>query len=475
MSGAPATAPQPVAKNIMIGWAVGALGVGLLSNAVAGLALYYFTAIIGVSALVAGNLLMIAKLYDAFFDPFVGHMSDQSRHKAGRRRPFMLWGAGLSSLGLLAVFGVPLHGDNWMNWGFILAALLVFSTGYSIFNVPYMAMPAEMTDDYHERSVIHGWRVVFAMIGSTIAGTGSGLLLAMMASPPAQGAAKGRNAPGDYLVLALLYGLIILGSMLWAWWATRQARQTLREATRLSARSQILSLISNRPFVIILTVKALQLIGIASSQSASLFLVVEVLGRSTGDLAWIGLPAIATGLIVTPLLTRASRIIGKRGGYVFSSVATGIGALSWMLASPDDPAWTLGIRGIFSGIGFSGNVLFAMSMLTDAIELDHHRTGLRREGTYIAFYSFVEKFASAVGPAIVGLALGFAGFDPKAKVTLESAEAVRQATLVGVAYVPFGCGILAVIALYFYRLSQDDLLTARRLGDAQKLEAAGVQ
>jgi GPH family glycoside/pentoside/hexuronide:cation symporter len=455
-----------VDRRIIIGWSIGALGVGLLSNAVASLALYYFTAIMGISAVVAGNLLMAAKIYDSFFDPFVGHASDQLRHKSGRRRPFLLWGAALSAVSIVLVFAVPDRGDSLFNWAFVLVALLVFSTGYSIFNVPYMSMPAEMTDDYHERSVIHGWRVAFAMIGSTIAGTGSGLLLAALGHASDGPGSKVRNSADDYLVLALVYAVIIGATMFAAWWTTARARQTQRTKVTMAFRHQISSLLANRPFTTILIVKALQLIGIASSQSASLFMIVEVLGRSTGDLAWIGLPAIATGLIVTPMLTKASRVIGKRGGYILSALATGLGALSWVFAAPGDPVWTLAARGVLSGIGFSGNVLFAMSMLTDSIELDHHRTGMRREGTFIALYSFVEKFSSAIGPAIVGIALGYVGFNPRAKPTLESIESVRQATLVGIAYVPAICGVLAVVALAFYRLSEQDLANARQLGPA---------
>jgi GPH family glycoside/pentoside/hexuronide:cation symporter len=96
------------------------------------------------------------------------------------------------------------------------------------------------------------------------------------------------------------------------------------------------------------------------------------------------------------------------------------------------------------------------------------RTGLRREGLYSALYSFVDKFGGAVGPAVVGAALSLAGFDKTASVTAANAEQVRQATLLGVAYIPTGCAVIAVTLLFFYRLDQRALKTAREasLGQA---------
>jgi GPH family glycoside/pentoside/hexuronide:cation symporter len=166
-------------------------------------------------------------------------------------------------------------------------------------------------------------------------------------------------------------------------------------------------------------------------------------------------------LTCTPLLVRLSKVVGKRGGYVLSAVCTGVIALSWMLAVPGEPDWALALRGFVNGIAFAGNVLFAMSMLTDAMELDYMRTGLRREGMYSALYSFVEKLAAAIGPVILGFALKFAGFDPKQPPSAVTEE-VRQAVLLSIAYIPAAMAIVAVLILAFYRLTQERLTAARQ-------------
>jgi glycoside/pentoside/hexuronide:cation symporter, GPH family len=140
--------------------------------------------------------------------------------------------------------------------------------------------------------------------------------------------------------------------------------------------------------------------------------------------------------------------------------------LSWVTATPDEPLWALALRGFATGIAFAGNVLFAMSMLTDAMEADAHRTGLRREGMYSALYSFVEKLAASIGPLILGGALSAAGFDPSNPPKVAD-ENVRQAVLLGVAYVPAAMAVVAVVILSFYKLDE------KSLGEMRASSAAG--
>ena len=176
---------------------------------------------------------------------------------------------------------------------------------------------------------------------------------------------------------------------------------------------------------------------------------------------------------MTPALVWISKRLEKRGGYFISAAFTGAVALSWIFAGPNEPIWALYLRGFATGIAFSGNVLFAMSMLTDAMELDTHRTGMRREGMYSALYSFIEKLAAAVGPLILGGALSIAGYNPQDAATTGTGE-VRQAVLVGIAYVPAAMAVLACIILLFYRLDSKALARIRAGEDIDAVLGKGA-
>jgi GPH family glycoside/pentoside/hexuronide:cation symporter len=449
---------RPLPTPIKAGWASGAFGVAILMNGISALALFYFVSVLRMDPAVAGLLIFVSKLYDAISDPVTGYVSDRTQSGQGRRRPYLFWGALVSSVSFLMVFAIPFTGP-WpdptsgpalLASGYVLFALILYTTGYSLFNVPYMAMPAEMTQGYHERSALHGWRVMFASVGGFLSQSMAGVLLQYLG--------KDWDA---YATVGAVGAVLILATMLLAWRATRDAPAFPRSDARVPIREQIAGFVKNVPFQQILAIKLVQLVGVSASSAGLMFFLVNVVDLPLTKLPLIGGPMVIAVLTCTPLLVRLSKVVGKRGGYVLSAVCTGVIALSWMLAVPGEPDWALALRGFVNGIAFAGNVLFAMSMLTDAMELDYLRTGLRREGMYSALYSFVEKLAAAIGPVILGFALKFAGFDPKQPPSAVTEE-VRQAVLLSIAYIPAAMAIVAVLILAFYRLTQERLTAARQ-------------
>jgi len=437
-----------------------AFGVSVLSNSAAVLMLFYLTTIVGIAGWKAGLILMVSKLYDAVSDPVAGWLSDRHKSPAGRRRPFLLWGTLVSGLAMALIFTVPLHGDHPVVWLYVLIVNLIYTTGYSLYNVPHLAMGTEMTNGYHERSVLQGWRIVAASLGTAVATIGSGAILGLLGRRVGLG---GRvvNSAGDYALLGGLFTLLTVAGMFIGWAGTRGARFTEQVKSTSNWRAQTSSFFANRAALIIIGVKTAQLIGIASASAATFFMLVDILRKSPAILPAISLPLLATSVIATPILTWLSKTIGKKGGYMIGALSTAASALSWVWAQPADPLYFFMLRSAVTGVAFSANVMFATSMLNDAMEMDALRTGLRREGMYSALYSFVDKFGGAVGPAVVGAALSFAGFDKTASITVANAEHVRQATLLGVAYIPTGCAVIAVALLSLYRLDQKALKAAR--------------
>lgn len=455
------SADDPLPTSIKVSWGAGALGMALLMNSVGGLILFYLTTIVGMSGWIAGLLLSGARIFDALNDPVMGYISDRTPEKyGGRRRPWLLLGAFLCALSMVMCFNVPFTGDDPATIAYVAFALVFFGIAYTIFNIPFIAMPAEMTNGYHERSSIHGWRVIFAGIGLTGAGAGAGLLLGWLSDSKTNNVQV--NTQADYTTLSLLYGAIILVACLIAWRGTARAPRRARTiASTMPRGEQFASFFRNKPFLTIMSVKCFQLIAVYSSQAATFFMVVEVLKRSSSAMALIGLPMVITSMVATPLLLKIAKRLGKRGGYMTSASFVVVSYLSWVFAQPGEPDWLLVMRGMLVGVGFAGNVLFAMSMVTDAIEWDSHKTGLRREAMYTAMFSFVEKMAGALGPAIVGFALSYAGFSATSKATPETYESVRQAALTGVAYVPTVCALISVLLLLLYKLDENTLTKLR--------------
>jgi glycoside/pentoside/hexuronide:cation symporter, GPH family len=209
-------------RQIKLAWGTGALGVALMMNSIGGLILFYMVSVLKIEPALAGSLIFIAKLAGVITDPMVGTWSDRLNTQGSRRRPFLVSGAIACSAAYVMIFTTPLFAAEMLRAGWVFSALLIYTLGYSLFNVPYMSMPAEMTDDYHERTSIHSVRMMFIAIAGLVVGVAFPMLLENL----------GRQAWSSYAVVGLAGGAIILTTTLIAWAGTRRAGFTAAQVDR---------------------------------------------------------------------------------------------------------------------------------------------------------------------------------------------------------------------------------------------------
>ncbi|GAB5457815.1 MAG: MFS transporter [Henriciella sp.] len=456
--------------KLKFSWGIGALGVAILMNSGSFLVLTYLITVVKLEPGLAGTIMLVAKIFDAISDPIMGQLSDRSNFKSGRRRPYLFIGSFVSVIAFLLLFTMPVLEAQWMKAAYAFGVLMLYTVGYTIFNVPYMAMSAEMTDDYEERTSLHGTRVMFVSIGSSIVGAGAPIFLEYMGA--------GWNA---YATIGAVLGALIFAAMITCWMGTGDARTIEATQSGHTFAEQLSLLGQNRHFMIIALTKLLQLMAVMSGAAVSLIFFKSYLELNLAYLAIFGLFGTIITLIAVPLLVRLAKRIGKRNTYIVSALITIASYLSWSLLPagfgageavstwafmPPDinngDIWpSLLVRSALLGIVIGGNVMMAMSMLMDAIEYDALKTGMRREGLYAAFYSFVEKFSSAFGPFMVGIILQFTGFNKDLALGAgQSAEALNG-IVIGMAYLPAIFTGLSIVTLLFYTLGKDELESMR--------------
>lgn len=445
-----------IPTRLKFSWGIGALGVAILMNSGSFLVLTYLITVVKLSPGLAGTVMLLTKIFDAISDPVMGQISDRSKFKSGRRRPFLFIGSFVSVIAFALLFTIPALESEWQRASYAFGVLMLYTIGYTIFNVPYMAMSAEMTDNYEERTSLHGVRVIFVSIGSSIVGAGAPLILQLLG--------KDWDA---YAVVGLVLSAIIFAAMIACWLGTSDARMTEPTKIENSLFSQIGLVFQNRHFMLIALTKLLQLMGIMSYAAVFLIFFMDYLKINLGFLTIFGLVNTAATLAAVPVLTWIARSIGKRNTYIICAVITILTFLSWTLLPPAIDAKEafipLMLRAVGLGIVIAGNVMMAMSMLMDAIEYDALKTGMRREGLYAAFYSFVEKFAAAFGPFMVGMVLQFTGYDNSLKPgSAQSIEALNG-IMMGVSYLPALFTGLSIIALLFYTLGKEELDALRAI------------
>jgi GPH family glycoside/pentoside/hexuronide:cation symporter len=455
---APADRPPAIASelplSVSLSFGVGTIGTAVLLNTVTVYLPAFFATVLGRSAGLAGLLLTISKLYDIFCDIAIGLASDRTRTRLGRRRPYMLAGAIVGTLAFCKIFSPPDVSPDMMVWQMALL-LLLYSTGYSLFNVPYLALPPEIAPSYHSRTRLMSYRTFFVAVGQVIALSASGWILQRL----------GGNRHG-YAVMGYLLAAVVLVTELGTVAGLRETA-CVQEAT--SARDMLASLravLHNRPFGILMAAKFAQLLGVASAISMILLFMLNVLKVGYAGQAYFSLMQNVAIAVSMPGWVRAARLFGKRGCAVAAVIVYGASSLSWLLAGTGEAMALILVRAAFMGISAGGILLMGASMLPDTMDFDLRTTGMRREGAYSSAYAVVEKTGFAIGPGLVGLYLARSGYVPTVFGHLvQQPASARAAMYVGTAVLPAVFMAVSLVFLCLYRLDEQTLAGLKRTCD----------
>ena len=449
-----------------LGWAVGTLGVSLQLNTFAIAALFFMVTVLKMEPVVAGALITGSKLYDAVTDPLMGVISDRTRSRWGRRRPYLLIGGVTCGATFALLFSIPPLQDTTTLYLYVGGALLLLSTAYTIFNVPYLAMPAEMVDDYHERSVMMSYRVFLISIGTFIGISVSPALVALLQE------SFGYTPSQAYRGMGLVIGTLMVLAMVASFFGTRGARFSEPVSTRLPWREQARLLFGNTPFLLYMGLKLAGLFSLAAVLAVQLFFIVYVMERSMAIAGIYGVVQVTGQILSIPLWLALSRRVGKIRVLVISSALMLVIAGTWFFSGPDESLFVYGLRGLAIGIGGAGTLLATQAMLPDVMEYDYRRTGLRREGVYAGLASFIEKISSALSGVVIGGLLSAMGFDRNLGAEGQP-ESARTAIYICIAVIPMATYALKLVLLYFFELDEKTLKSTQSVVSPTAKEGQG--
>lgn len=447
---------SPLSLGICLSFGIGTVGVSIVLNTVS----VYFPAlmstVLGVSPAIAGALLTASKLYDIVIDVLIGGYSDRVRSRWGRRRPFLLAGALTSFASLLMIFWVPmLEGTALLTY--MMAALIIYSTGYALFNVPYLAMPAEMTNTYQQRLNLISYRTSFVGLGQLLSLAVTAKLIDM----------GGGGTPG-FRLMGTVMACIALATMLTCFFGTANARMLERASSHGFTWKEMKSFFGNRPMMMLMGAKLTQYISFGIMQPANLLFLLNVL--KTGYTGMIHLSVVQNVVVFAsmPIWVRLGKRFGKRNCYLAGVAIMIPASLSWYGTTAGIEMWEIWIRAAAFGFGSAGSLLMSTSMLPDAMEYDRLRTGLRREGLVASLYCINEKLGFAIGALILGSMLSAGGYIPTMGGQIVDQPAAAIDALFAVkAFVPAAALSVGLIMIWLYRLNQKMLDDAAKAGPVQ--------
>ena len=450
---------------VYAGWAVGTMGASLLLNTFSVATMFFLVTVLQVDPLLAGSLIMVSKLYDAASDPIMGYVSDRTRSRWGRRRPYLLIGGIVSGISFAALFASPVSDGSTAHTVLVASLLIFLSTGYTIFNVPYLAMPAEMVDDYHQRSVMMSYRVFLIALGTFAGISGAPALVGFLQDR------LGQSPSAAYANMGITVGALIALFMVASAIGTRNARATAHVRSTIGIREQLMLIWGNRPFLLYLGIKLAGLFALAAIISTQFFFVVYVLERSVSVVALFGLMQLAGKLLSIPAWLA---LAGRRGKAWILAASTLLFiplAASWLPAMGGEPIWIYAVRGLLLGVASAGTLLGTQAMLPDIMEYDYLRSGMRREGIYAGVASFIEKTAYALAGIVIGAFLSVMQFD-KTLPAGSQPDSALFAIICCTALVPIGAYALKLLLLWFYDLDETKLRSARDAAQGAALAPA---
>lgn len=447
---------QKVSLPKRIAYGFGALADNFMMNAFGALVTPIYNIGLKLDPLLVGLAIAIPRLIDAITDPLMGNFSDNTRTKWGRRRPYLVAGATLCALLLPLIWMPPFSSQSGM-FLFLTLIGVVYFTCYTVFTIPYAALGFELTSDYDERTRLLAWPNYIGLIGSLSMPWLYSLSLSTIFENEVIGARWVSVVIG---FLILLCGLIPVYFLREPARGRQQPKVKLGEAIRFTLR--------NRPFLIVLLVNVIVLLGLATMMTLGLY--INIYYVFDGDKAAAAKLSGLSGSMVATLsyvsvwmATVISTRLGKRRAAEIGLSLTLVGTISfWWTFSPEYPYLQL-ISAAFVGLGLQGCWMLFISMIGDVCEEDEVRTGLRREGIYSAVGGFTRKAAVAAAGLGGGLVLKFCGFDAEvAETTGAPADVVERLKLwfiIGQCCVL----VLGIVLLRFYPITRERAQETQRI------------
>jgi glycoside/pentoside/hexuronide:cation symporter, GPH family len=445
-----------------LAFGVGAFLDNIGQHGVNALALPVLNVALGINPALVGLAMTIFRLWDAFTDPAMGAISDATRTRWGRRRPWMLLGAlATGALFPLLWWASPAWSTHQQVTYFIIVGIIYF-TAFTIYSVPYHAMAFEMTPDYHEKTNVMAYRTTI----NGIAAIATGWLYALT-----QLSIFGGTVPGARYATILVGVFIAVCGLVPVFMVKERYFAKVREEQPVRFLTSVKLTLGNFPFRIVTFMGVIILGGDGITKSIGLYLnIYYVHGGLTAPASVItgamGTLFAILSVILIPAIASLSHRIGKHqtvalclGLCVLSSAA------NWFCITPAHP-WLQLLPVLASVPGIMGFWLMFSSMTADICDDDELKNGTRREGMFSAVYAWVAKVAISLALGLGGVVIALTGFQQ----SLGGSQPPSAMMALRIIYtvLPIVCYAAAFVALRYYPLNHEVMARTRAVLEARR-------
>ncbi len=407
----------------------------------------FMTDVVGLKPGYAALAVFIGRTWDYFNDPLLGYLTDRTRSRWGRRRPYLLFGAIPFGIIFAMMWFRPPTDSPLLLTAYYAFVYFLFDTCVTLVTMPYFALTPELTQDYDERTSLTTYRMAFSIIASLTAFI---VPLAMI------GKMRPENADRVFM-MGIIFGAICAIPPLLTFFSTREKPEYYQES-RPALRESLRSVWKNRPFLFASGIFLFTWTAIDIIQAFLLYFLKYRMNLEAQSDIILGTIFIVA-LLVLPFWEWASRKTDKRKAYIAGMIflSAVMCILSFLSPNLGLPAILL-IAGL-AGFGVSAVHVLTWAMIPDAVEVDELATGRRHEGIYYSLVSLFKKIASSIAIPLTLLVLQWSGYASNAAVQKPSAIlAIRILT----GPVPAVMLLGGIAFAFFYPLSRDSHAHTRR-------------
>ncbi len=426
----------------------------------------------GVSPILLGYVFAISRLWDTITDPLMGYLSDRTRSRFGRRKPYILIGAVLSAFSFWLIWMFP-EGKSqmWYFW-YLTATCLLYYTSTTLFCVPYISMGYELSSDYNERTRLMGYRSLFVNCGAFILPWMYWFTERSWFDNPLQGMRYLSVISGVIFILFALGPLLLTPTH-------PSDREEERPTPGNSAPCERVGLMDIftafrvKPFMILVAVLGLSVFGLFLVLSFGLNLLIyygcggdkEFASRLSGI---GGLVSAGSCIAAIPLVNFVAKKIGKSRALMVFLLLGALGNLSILvLITPEMPYLSI-IQPILGAVGVSAMWILISAMVSDSCDYDELYNHRRREGIFGAIISWTCKLGYVLCSIGGGYFLVWSGFE------LELGGEQLPETFLNMrlmmSCIPATGLILAAGMLFFYPLSRERMAQIKEALEKRKIE-----
>lgn len=461
----------------------GSVAFGVKDNGFSYFLLIFYNQVVGLPSPTVGFAIMIALVVDAFLDPIVGQLSDNTRTPWGRRHPFMYAAALPVAISYLLLWNPPAGWDQQALFFYLIGVAILIRSFITCYEIPSSALAAELTTAYDERTKLLSYRYLFGWVGG-LAMYFAGFKIFLR---PDATHATGQLNPTGYAHYGLAAAGLMLFAILVSAIGTHKQIPFLRNppARKLSIPTlarEMVGTLSHASFLRVLSGSFFTAMASGLVLSISLYFTTYFWGFSSDQIANLTFSSLTSAVLAFALAAPVSKRFGKkRTAITLIVTAFFIGCapivlrlLDLMPANGHPLLWPLifGQNVISTGCSITAAILMS-SMIADVVEDSEVRTGRRSEGLFFAAAAFIAKAVTGVGIFSSAMIIKVVQFPAHAKPGEVSAEVLRN---LGLVYVP-ALGALYLLAVLFvsgYRITRESHEESlRKLAAAADLVAEG--